>query len=996
MQKRITDYDVKDLIKLAVGAAPGLSSPAPWKASPAISTTGPIKPLGAAKSPHVSVPGAFMSGMGQGVKNQFSAMGNFAKGTANFIGGGLGTLTATSSNPNINQVAPNALKTMGAGARDMTESLGQFVGLNNAFDKNWNYTGAKSPQHVDQQQQQMEQQFPNPKDHDLALWSQGLNDASNAAAKTIPAALTGRLALTAATKFPVLANAGHTIQKAITGNRFLNPLLKTLGVATGMPVHPAVLPGGRLATAAGASQIAQSFVPPLAPGAAHAAARYAGATPEQALQIAQPVQTAMDNVAPYLPAPAVDEAMRNIYPELPAHIDAAVMPSPVGQLLLTGATAALLPGLEEAAQKQQQQQQLAQQQAAEAQQQNQMHVEDAFTNQSRTQQMLRGDNTDYNMTAAMLSDPAMANRMQHGAIPQEVAPQLVQQSGVFPPEQEADAAASISANAPAPAQPAAAQSVATPANTTAGTTTAGTTVNTTAGTSDSTFTPELMTEIQNANTPALKQAVQPKVVATVKQITDQNPQLKKGLLDHQSGNTNTPEAQAFQTEQNKYQNTMVYDEYEKLKKDHPGADLSDHRTYTSFLSQASSTAMTKFNEMPMEHQLLTGLGLGGGLIGLLSSLFGGGGMTGGLLGMLGLAVGGAAGAAGGMFGDQAQAATGKLMGDFGNFMGKIPDEARDANNFRPGSEASKAFEATVRSTFITQGPAAAQKMVNDRAAQFEPLERAYAMNPRLAHSYLMGTKNPPKTPEEAEALYQQMASQVAQARDPNFLTKQITKQVAGNVGSAVSNASAAAGDAYNSARTAVGDAYNSASDWWNTPNTTNKTNGHILKSKEGASMNIAQQIFFKQAAQKAARCWAGYEPVPGKAPYSDNSCRPKRKKKTEKKAEEYSAQPFNPAIGYPPKSGMTPMQHYRNQMYLSGQEVAKNFRNPNPKWSNNYLFAKRHYGEDANGNILMPRAPVSPGQMAAPVAPAQPRLAPPAPINSGSRNYDVVSPPAPM
>lgn len=38
---------------------------------------------------------------------------------------------------------------------------------------------------------------------------------------------------------------------------------------------------------------------------------------------------------------------------------------------------------------------------------------------------------------------------------------------------------------------------------------------------------------------------------------------------------------------------------------------------------------------------------------------------------------------------------------------------------------------------------------------------------------------------------------------------------------------------------------------------------------------------------KVARCWKGYEPVPGKAPYSEDSCRPvgsKKKKKEEKKA----------------------------------------------------------------------------------------------------------------
>lgn len=43
---------------------------------------------------------------------------------------------------------------------------------------------------------------------------------------------------------------------------------------------------------------------------------------------------------------------------------------------------------------------------------------------------------------------------------------------------------------------------------------------------------------------------------------------------------------------------------------------------------------------------------------------------------------------------------------------------------------------------------------------------------------------------------------------------------------------------------------------------------------------------------KQARCWAGYEPVPGKKPYSDNSCRPvgsgKKKKKEEKKEKKAS------------------------------------------------------------------------------------------------------------
>ena len=53
-------------------------------------------------------------------------------------------------------------------------------------------------------------------------------------------------------------------------------------------------------------------------------------------------------------------------------------------------------------------------------------------------------------------------------------------------------------------------------------------------------------------------------------------------------------------------------------------------------------------------------------------------------------------------------------------------------------------------------------------------------------------------------------------------------------------------------------------------------------------MNIAQQIYLQHEMMKAARCWAGYEPVPGKKPYSEDSCRPsgggaKKKKEPAKK-----------------------------------------------------------------------------------------------------------------
>jgi hypothetical protein len=35
---------------------------------------------------------------------------------------------------------------------------------------------------------------------------------------------------------------------------------------------------------------------------------------------------------------------------------------------------------------------------------------------------------------------------------------------------------------------------------------------------------------------------------------------------------------------------------------------------------------------------------------------------------------------------------------------------------------------------------------------------------------------------------------------------------------------------------------------------------------------------FKSGFEKIARCWKGYEPVPGKKPFEDGSCRPIKKK----------------------------------------------------------------------------------------------------------------------
>lgn len=62
--------------------------------------------------------------------------------------------------------------------------------------------------------------------------------------------------------------------------------------------------------------------------------------------------------------------------------------------------------------------------------------------------------------------------------------------------------------------------------------------------------------------------------------------------------------------------------------------------------------------------------------------------------------------------------------------------------------------------------------------------------------------------------------------------------------------------------------------------------GAMANALYGNDIKRIQELIKKGAAiramRKAARCWAGYEPVPGKAPYSEDSCRPKTKKKPRK------------------------------------------------------------------------------------------------------------------
>lgn len=784
--------------KLTGSISPSGTAQVGWGAA-----SGPKLAPGAGKSEHISVPKAFMGGMWQGAKNQLGAMGNFAKGTANFVAGGLGTLTATSPHAHVREVAPLALNTMGAGARDMAESFGQFIGVNNAFDKNWNYVGAQAPQNVNQQRQQIQEQyFSNPQDKDLDLWHQGFNRAGDAAAETLPAALTGQAAIAGAAKIPAVANAGNAVKATIEGNRVLNPLLKTVSVATGTPAHPSVLPGGSLSGWAGASQMAQSMAPQLAAPAAGLAASRMGASPETVQQTAQTVGNAAQAVSPFLPAVAVDNVMReNIHPRAPELLDAATLPGVAKNTAPLEAFVNTLEPMQEHAD--QQQQQFVEQQKQMQQNQTLADANDTYgglLNDAIGPGIDKHFNDKLKGLVAKNAPPQEINGvfdeyLQHivkgknmSAEEYEQVRQNVDQSRMrllnMPPEQKQQAA----------------------------------------------------TAIQDPNSPEGQQLIE-------------NKRNEIGQAAANAAAANAPPAttpQEFGAQQNS-------------------------------MAQAWTNAVDGFNKMDPMMQIGMGLGLGAGVLGLLSGL-GGGGIGSFLLGALGLGAAGLMGSSAGMFGEGASQAVGDMAYNLGTMTGLVPASA-DLSALKGENALQRLM--TQNGQIGTRDEVKAQIAgVREQAGKLQQL-----MSLPLgedAKVQLMRRLDPSINSLAAGRQVLTNAQQIMAAyNDPN---SELNKRLA--AGENYANMTGWQGDL---AERGVGLAQNVGSTLGSLANnaTDYVTNLFTKRTKRSTDMNIAQRIIAEQLITKAARCWAGYEPVPGKKPYSEDSCRPvgsKKKKKKEKKA----------------------------------------------------------------------------------------------------------------
>lgn len=139
--------------------------------------------------------------------------------------------------------------------------------------------------------------------------------------------------------------------------------------------------------------------------------------------------------------------------------------------------------------------------------------------------------------------------------------------------------------------------------------------------------------------------------------------------------------------------------------------------------------------------------------------------------------------------------------------------------------------------------------------------------------------------------------------------------------------------------------------------------------------------------QKAARCWAGYEPVPGKAPYSEDSCRPKRKakKKQEKKAADFDVEHARRVFTEHRIPGLDPVKATPMQLWTRMKAITR--PDSNHRSSNAANLMRQQYNNQMP-NMPQPTASPQPPPVQAPQA--QPQTAatavkppvPPAPVTS--------------
>lgn len=316
--------------------------------------------------------------------------------------------------------------------------------------------------------------------------------------------------------------------------------------------------------------------------------------------------------------------------------------------------------------------------------------------------------------------------------------------------------------------------------------------------------------------------------------------------------------------------------------------------FGAWAQQTFNTAAESFQQMDPMSQIATVFGLGAGALGILGAL-GGGGMGSFLLGALGLGAAGFMGANAGMFGQDAQNFAKDTMFNIGAATGIIPQVQRDELTPLLQSDPMAALSKQapkIDYAAAAMNPAGYAKTIGPQIqqaeAQLSKLQQMVGLRPDQlmqitpglsAEDAQLAINNAKAVLADAQNPQGKFGAQLALAReflaDPEGVRNREMQKHLGSFGSSagqfVADSVIPGGSALmNMASQGIQDGM-----------------GYVSGLFKGSSdMNIAQRIIMEELTMKAARCWAGYEPVPGKKPYSDGSCRPvgsKKKKKAKKK-----------------------------------------------------------------------------------------------------------------
>jgi len=377
---------------------------------------------------------------------------------------------------------------------------------------------------------------------------------------------------------------------------------------------------------------------------------------------------------------------------------------------------------------------------------------------------------------------------------------------------------------------------------------------------------------------------------------------QKGVQDLAAG-ANTPEAKMFEQKVNDTGQKIMQENVAQQAQENPDLAASP-QGFGQMWNQASDM----WNSMPQEAKWMVGLGIPLGAAGLMSSLFGEGGMAGGLLGLLGLGAAGLGAAGSGVLGQDAQNMTTDALYNAGTFFGAMPEKADFSALKGPDALQKLTAGPTTSDAAATWwDPKAKAQEVQGQLDQADQLGKLM-MVPEGMRARLIQKMDSSLSPEEA----QQIAANAAQAhtamQDPESALAKKLQQARDLVANPEGYVNQQALNAVNPmnwfksgstnmdiqyliSRWAEKSAFNDVDAKELSDLKAEKAKGAPYRVETARRENKLQMRQNAEApqkeimiatCQKAARCWAGYEPVPGATAYSKGSCRPKGSKKTQK------------------------------------------------------------------------------------------------------------------